>query len=331
MVRFARRRAIDRSANLQSDTMLVTPVEGVTSAGGRLWPQGLRSIWRYRWPFLFVAPFFILFALFGIYPILFSLWLSFHDWRGVGEMEWVGVAHYRFLMRDRIFWGSMRNVVILFFIYVPVMTFLAVVLATILNAGFLGLQGLWRALIFVPHITSMVAAGFTFRLIFDTRSGFANSALGWFGISPVPWLDDVWWARITLGLMMIWAWLGYNTVIMLAGLQTIPTEVGEAAMVDGANRVQVFSHITVPLLRPVIIFSVTLSIIGTFQMYTEPLILTQGGPIRATETPVMQIFSTTFANLNFGYAAAMSYVYFVVIVVITLLQFQFVSREERTS
>jgi ABC-type sugar transport system permease subunit len=187
----------------------------------------------------------------------------------------------------------------------------------------------WRALIFLPHITSMVAAGFTFRLIFDTHSGFANRGLGWLGVSPIPWLDSVWWARITLALLMIWAWLGYNTVIMLAGLQTIPTEIAEAARVDGASRAQVFRQITVPLLRPVIIFSVTLSIIGTFQMYTEPVILTHGGPIRATETPVMQIFSTTFANLKFGYAAAMSYVYFAVIVVVTLIQFQFVSREEQ--
>jgi ABC-type sugar transport system permease subunit len=310
--------------------MLATPLPGVASAGHLTAKRrGVRSLWHYRWPLLFVAPFFVLFAAFSIYPIIFSLWLSLHDWKGVGPMEWVGTAHYRFLMRDRIFWNSMRNVVILFVLYVPLMTFLAVVLATVLNAGFLKLQGLWRALIFVPHITSMVAAGFTFRLMFDTHSGFANQALGWFGISPIPWLDDVWWARITLSLLMIWAWLGYNTVIMLAGLQTIPSELGEAAMVDGASRVQVFRHITVPLLRPVIVFSVTLSIIGTFQMYTEPLILTEGGPIRATETPVMQIFSTTFANLDFGYAAAMSYVYFIVIVVVTLLQFQLVSREDR--
>ncbi|MDQ3657196.1 MAG: sugar ABC transporter permease [Chloroflexota bacterium] len=293
--------------------------------------SGIKSFWRHRWPFLFVAPFFVLFATFGIYPIFFSLWLSLHEWQGVGPMRFVGIEHYRFLMRDRIFWHSMLNTLILFFLYVPVMTFLAVVLATILNAGFLKLQGLWRLLIFVPHITSMVAAGFTFRLIFDTHSGFANRALGWLGVSPVPWLDSVWWARITLALLMIWAWLGYNTVIMLAGLQTIQPEISEAAKVDGANRVQVFSQITVPLLRPVIIFSVTLSIIGTFQMYTEPVILTQGGPIRATETPVMQIFSTTFSNLKFGYAAAMSYVYFVVIVFVTLLQFRFVSREERAT
>jgi ABC-type sugar transport system permease subunit len=126
---------------------------------------------------------------------------------------------------------------------------------------------------------------------------------------------------------MIWAWLGYNTVIMLAGLQTIPAELAEAARVDGAGRVQVFRQITVPLLRPVIVFAVTLSVIGTFQMYTEPLILTSGGPFRSTRTPVMEIFSTTFENLKFGYAAAMSYVYFAVIVVVTLLQLRFVSRD----
>src|SRR4030095_16621029 len=136
--------------------------------------------------------------------------------------------------------------------------------------GFLRLQGLWRALIFLPHITSMVAAGYTFRLIVAPHSGAANRALGWLGLGPVAWLDDRWWARISLGLLMIWAWLGYNTVIMLAGLQTIPPDITEAAIVDGANRVQVFLRITVPLLRPVIIFALTLSIIGTFQMFTEP-------------------------------------------------------------
>lgn len=289
---------------------------------------GVRRFWRYRWPFLFISPFYLLFAVFAVYPIVFSMWLSLHDWRGLGPMRWVGLDNFRRLRDDTRFWETMLNALILFFIYVPVMTLLALVLATILNTGFLRLQGMWRSLIFLPHITSMVAAGYTFRLILDTHSGAANWALGWFGLGPVPWLDDRWWARISLGLMMIWAWLGYNTVIMLAGLQTIQPELAEAARVDGAGHAQVFRQITVPLLRPVIVFSVTLSIIGTFQMYTEPLILTNGGPIRATQTPVMEIFQTTFQNLKFGYAAAMSYVYFVIIVVVTLLQFRFVSRGE---
>ena len=287
---------------------------------------GGRALWRYRWPLLFVSPFYALFAVFSLYPILFSLWLSLHQWRGVGPMRRVGLDNYDLLLGDALFWDTMLNALILFVVYVPLMTFLAVVLAAILNAGFLRLQGLWRALIFLPHITSMVAVGYTFRLMLDTHSGAVNRALGWFGLGPVAWLDDRWWARVALGLLMIWAWLGYNTVIMLAGLQTIPPELAEAARVDGAGRVQAFRQITVPLLRPVIVFALTLSVIGTFQMYTEPLILTEGGPFRSTRTPVMEIFSTTFENLKFGYAAAMSYVYFAVIVVVTLLQFRFVSR-----
>jgi ABC-type sugar transport system permease subunit len=323
-----RRHVLDRHPGQEA---LVPPAARPTRAAGarsRLAKvSGLRALWRHRWPLLFVSPFFVLFAVFMVYPIAFSLWLSLHQWRGVKAMRWVGLDNYRVLLGDQLFWETMLNSAILFLVYVPLLTFLAVVLASVLNAGFLRLQGLWRALIFLPHITSMVAAGYTFRLMLDTHSGAANRALGWLGLGPVAWLDDRWWARISLGLLMIWAWLGYNTVIMLAGLQTIPPELAEAARVDGAGRVQVFRQITVPLLRPVIVFAVTLSVIGTFQMYTEPLILTSGGPFRSTRTPVMEIFSTTFENLKFGYAAAMSYVYFAVIVVVTLLQLRFVSRD----
>jgi ABC-type sugar transport system permease subunit len=302
-----------------------TRVAGGTSVRSR---GPLARLWRFRFPLLFISPFFILFAIFGVYPILFSLWLSLHSWRGVGDMKFIGLDNYVLLFRDRIFWNTMLNSAILFIIYVPLMTFLACVLATILHADFVKLQGVWRALIFMPYITSMVATGYTFKLIFDRQAGIANHLLGFFGIGPIPWLDDPWWARITLGLLMIWAWLGYNTVIMLAGMQTIPSEIGEAALVDGASRTQIFFRITIPLLRPVIIFAVTLSIIGTFQMFTEPYILTGGGPIRATETPMMEIFSNTFTALKFGYAAAMSYVYFAIIVVITLAQLRLVTRRE---
>jgi len=286
----------------------------------------LARLWRHRWPLAFIAPFFILFAVFFLYPILFSFWLGLHDTRGLGRSEFVGLGNFELLMRDPLFWGSMGNATILFLIYVPVMTVLAVVLAAVLDSGFLRLQGLWRALIFLPHITSMVAAGYTFRLLLERDGGYVNTALAWLQLSPIPWLDDEWWARISLGLLMIWAWLGYNTVIMLAGLQTIPRELVEAAKVDGAGRFQAFTRITVPLLKPVIVFAVTLSIIGTFAMFAEPFVLTRGGPARATETPVMQIFSTTFEELKYGYAAAMAFVYFAVVVVVTILQLAFVTR-----
>jgi ABC-type sugar transport system permease subunit len=310
-----------------SDQLLAAdrpPAAAATSALGR----PIAIVWRHRWPFLFISPFFVLFGLFVLYPIAFSLWLSVHETRGVAELRFVGLENFTRLLRDGHFWGSMLNAAILFVIYVPAMTALAVVLASVLNAGYLRLQGLWRALIFLPHITSMVAAGYTFRLLLDKDSGYVNAALGWLGASPIAWLDDTWWARISIGLLMVWAWLGYNTVIMLAGLQTIPHELVEAAKVDGANRVQAFLRITVPLLKPVIVFAVTLSIIGTFSMFTEPYVLTRGGPARATETPVMQIFSTTFEEVKYGYAAAMAYVYFAIVVTVTIVQFWFVSRGE---
>jgi ABC-type sugar transport system permease subunit len=294
--------------------------------------RGRRRSWmvafrRYRAPYLFILPFFVLFAVFFLYPIGFSLSLSLHEWSGLGPARFVGLGNYRLLLHDELFWGSMLNATILFFVYVPAMTFLALVLASLLHSRYLRLQGMWRALIFLPNITSMVAAGYVFRLMLETDSGSANRLLSFFGVSPVPWLDDVWWARISLGLLLVWAWLGWNTVIMLAGLQTIPPELLDAARVDGANAAQIFRRITVPLLRPQIVFAVTLSIIGTYSLFTEPFVLTRGGPIQATTTPVMQVFSTTFEYAEVGYGAAMSYVYFAVIVALTLFQFWVLTRE----
>jgi ABC-type sugar transport system permease subunit len=294
-------------------------------------PSGLarrirRALVRHRWPYAFVAPFFILFAIFFVFPIAFSFWLSLNEWQGTGPMRFVGVQNYVALLRDSTFWNSMANAAILFVLYVPIMTGLAVLLAAALNDRFIRLRGMWKAIIFLPYITSMVAVGFTFRLIFDTRSGIVNEVLGAVGLGPVPWLDDPWGAKVTLAILITWAWLGYNTVIMLAGLQTIPSEVIAAARVDGATRLQALRHVIVPLLKPVILFSLTLSVIGTFSLFTEPSILTRGGPARATTMPVMEIFSTTFSGLRFGYAAAMSYIVFAVIISATAIQFRVARR-----
>ena len=289
-----------------------------------------RRLRRYGWPLLFVSPFFILFAAFSLYPIGFSLWLSFRNWSLVGPAQWVGLANYRDLVHDSLFWQSMLNSALLFLIYVPAMTLFALVLAVLLNSRYVRLQGFWRTLIFLPYIMSgTVAAAFTFQLMLDQNAGYANKFLGFFGSPPVPWLNTVWWARISLGLLVLWAWLGYNMLIMLAGLQAIPPELAEAAKVDGAGPVRIFWHVTVPLLRPVIVFSVTLSIIGTFSLFTEPLLLTNGGPANATTTPVLQIWQNTFSYLRVGYSAAMSWVYFAVIVLIALSQYFLVSRRDR--
>jgi ABC-type sugar transport system permease subunit len=294
---------------------------------------GLRAralpLWRRRHPYLFVAPFFILFAVFILYPIGFSLWLSFQEWSLSGPARYIGLGNYRQLLHDTIFWQSMTNAALLFLIYVPAMTFLALVLASLLNSRYVRLQGMFRTLLFLPYVMSgTVAAAYTFQLLLDRNAGYANHFLRVVGVSPVPWLDDVWWARVSVGLLVVWVWLGYNMLIMLAGLQSIPPELAEAARVDGAGPVRIFFKITVPLLRPVIVFAVTLSIIGTFSLFTEPFILTAGGPANATTTPVIQIWANTFSYLRVGYSAAMSYVYFGIIVLIAVTQYFLVSRRD---
>jgi ABC-type sugar transport system permease subunit len=289
-----------------------------------------RRFARHGWPLLFISPFFILFAVFSLYPIGFSAWLSLHDWSLIGPARWVGLDNYHALLHDTLFWQSMLNAALLFLIYVPAMTFLALVLAALLNSRYVRLEGLWRTLIFLPYIMSgTVAAAFTFQLLLDGDAGYANRLLSFVGVSPVSWLGSTWWARISVGLLVLWAWLGYNMLIMLAGLLAIPPELSEAARVDGAGPVRIFFRITVPLLRPVILFSVTLSIIGTFSLFTEPLLLTNGGPANATTTPVIQIWQNTFSFLRVGYSAAMSWVYFAVIVVMALTQFFLISRRDR--
>jgi len=163
----------------------------------------------------------------------------------------------------------MLNGVILFFMYVPLQTFFALVLAVVLNSRRVRGFRFFRALIFMPYITNMVAAGFTFQMLLNQKYGAFNVILDLFNIPPVSWLDSVWGARVSLCLLVVWAWLGYNMVIMLAGLQTIPHELTEAAVIDGATSTQAFFLVTIPLMRPVILFCVVLSTMGSFGLFAE--------------------------------------------------------------
>ena len=289
--------------------------------------QKWTEIYRARWPYLFISPFYILFLIFGVYPVLFSLYLSFTEWKGLGPIKFVGLKNFELLLKDKVFLQSMTNGVILFFLYVPIMTFLALVLAVILNSKRVRGFRFFRTVIFIPYIMNIVAAGFTFRLMLNEKYGLVNALLGIFNIAPVPWLESAWGGRVSLALLVIWAWLGYNMVIMLAGLQTIPGELTEAALIDGANPAQAFFYVTIPLMRPVILFSVVLSTMGSFNLFSEIYNLTGGGPVNATLTPVIVIFDQAFGNFRLGYASAMAYVYFLILFVLTLLQFRYFGQQ----
>ena len=216
--------------------------------------QKWKEIYKGRWPYLFISPFYLLFLIFGVYPILFSLYLSFTEWKGLGPIKIVGWKNFELLLKDKLFWHAMANGVILFLMYVPIMTLLALVLAVMLNSKRVRGFRFFRTLLFIPYIMNIVAAGFTFLLLLNQKYGLVNALLGIFNIPPVPWLESVWGSRVSLCLLVIWAWLGYNMVIMLAGLQTIPSELTEAALIDGASPIQAFFYITIPLMRPVILF-----------------------------------------------------------------------------
>ena len=286
------------------------------------------EMYKVRWPYLFISPFYILFLIFGIYPILFSLYLSFTEWKGLGPIKFVGLRNFELLLKDKLFWHSMTNGVILFFMYVPIMTFMALVLAVILNSKRVRGFRFFRMLLFIPYIMNIVAAGFTFRLLLNQKYGLVNALLGVFNIAPVPWLESIWGGRVSLCLLVIWAWLGYNMVLMLAGLQTIPSELTEAALIDGASPTQAFFYITIPLMRPVILFSVVLSTMGSFNLFSEIYNLTNGGgPVNATITPVIVIFNQAFRDFRLGYASATAYLYFIILFVLTLLQFRYFGQQ----
>jgi len=313
---------------MTTDSYMVRSLPTPTTRRHGLWHDMVKA----RWPYLFVSPFYILFTVFFLYPVVFSVYLSFTEWTGLGPIKFVGLSNYAFLLKDKVFWQSMLNGVILFFMYVPILTLLALVLAVVLNSRRIRGFQIFRTLIFMPYVTNMVAAGFTFRLLLQQKNGLVNIMLGALGISPLPWLESIWGARVSLCLLVIWFWLGYNMVLMLAGLQTIPYELTEAALIDGANPAQAFLYITIPLMRPVILFCVVLSTMGTFSLFTELLALFQStlgrGPMNATVTPIVHIFDQAFRYFRFGPASALAYVYFLFIFILTLLQVFYVSRQE---
>jgi len=296
---------------------LILPVDAKESS---------RSLWQRikqaRWAYTFISPFYILFAIFGLYPMLLSLYLSFTRWKGVGSIEFAGLVNFGLILKDKVFWQSMTNGIILFFLYVPIMLFLALALAVILNSGRVKGFRLFRTLIFLPFITNMVAAGYAFRILLEKQNGLLNVLLKYAGLSPIPWLEDVWWARISLSLLIVWAWLGYNMVIMLAGLQTIPRDLTEAALIDGASPIQAFFRVIIPLMRPVILFCMITSTIGSFGLFTEVSTLTRGGPVNATMTPLIRIYGVAFGSYQFGYASALAYTFFALIFVLTIIQFR---------
>jgi cellobiose transport system permease protein len=285
-------------------------------------PRGLLKYWR---EYLCISPFFILFAVFFAYPIGWSLVLSFQRWDGIGEPSWVGLDNYQFLLNDPLTLKVASNTILLLLTLVPLGLLLPFLLGVILNLQFLKFRGTFRTILFIPVVTSLVVIGIVFRFIFGGEYGWLNTALATIGVGPFPWTAEAGWAFIPIIVLSIWGGLGYYTLIVLGGLQSLDTEIFEAARIDGASEFQIFFRVTLPLMRPVMAFLLISTTIGVMRLFSEPYSLYQGGrgPDDNALTPALQIYRSAFsAGKRYGDAAALGFLLSLVIIVVSVIQYR---------
>lgn len=277
------------------------------------------EIWKYRHFYLFISPFFLLFAVFGLYPLVFSFGLSFVHWDGLTPMHWAGLGNFRRMADDELLRRALWNTLIIGLLYVPPMMVMAFLFAQLLNTQWLKFKAFYRAALFLPCVTPMVVIAIVFGLIFSPEKGVLNYALGLVHLPPIPWLTSENWSKISVSLLVIWRWTGYNMVLMLAGLQGIPSEYYEAAEVDGASPFRRMMHITLPLMRPTFRFCGLLSLLGTLYLFDEIFVLTNGGgPGTSSLNFGMYLFSLSFNDFKFGYASCVGYTVAIVVFLGTL-------------
>ncbi|CAL9629302.1 Lactose transport system permease protein LacF [Streptomyces sp. enrichment culture] len=293
--------------------------------------KGVLSHWRL---YAAISPFYLLFLCFGLVPVGFSLYLSFHRWDGLGAMEWAGLAQFRYLIGDTDFWSSIGNTLVIWALATFPMIFLAMVTAVMLNSA-VRFKNVYRFAYFLPNVTSIVAVAIVFGSVFSTNFGLMNALLQAVGLDQVAWLNTPWGIKVAIATLMTWQWTGYNAIIFLAGLQTIPGELYEAARIDGAGPVQTFFRVTLPLLRPTLLFVLVVSTVTGLQSFAEPQVLLQttanestfsGGPDHAGRTMVLYFFQQTFDNNDFGYGAAVAWGIFLVVVLFSIINWRLVRR-----
>ncbi|WP_413375544.1 carbohydrate ABC transporter permease [Alkalihalobacillus sp. 1P02AB] len=280
--------------------------------------------------YLLISPFFIIFAIFGIYPILFSFYLALSSWDGIGQMEFVGLRNFEFLIRDPLFWKSIANTFIIWIMSTIPMILLALVIAFLLNSTFVKYRNLFKTLYFLPNVTAIVAVAIIFGVIFTPGYGLINYFITSLGFEAINWHGNSVAVKIAISVMIIWRWTGYNAIIFLAGLQNIDQSLYEAARIDGATTFQIFRKITIPLLRPVILFVVITSTIGGMQTFAEPQILVgnSGGAGAGGLTIVLYLYQQAFEKGLYGYGSAIAIGLFIVIILFSLLNWMIVQRKK---
>ncbi len=280
-------------------------------------------------PYLLVSPYFILFAIFGAFPLGFTLWVSLHDWQLAGDKEYVGLENYQFLLTNDRFMTTVVNTLGMFVLATVPQLLLALLIANALNKRLRG-RLLFRLGVLIPMVTSVVAVAIVFSQIYGTEYGMINWLLGQVGVDPIDWRKTSLASWFAISTMVDWRWTGYNAIIYLAAMQAIPRVLYEAATVDGASSRRQFWHITVPQLKPVIIFTVFISTIGGLTLFAEPLMFGSGrfdgGTTGQYQTVAMYIVQAFRERNNYGLAAAAAWLLFAIIIVVALANYLVVNR-----
>jgi cellobiose transport system permease protein len=287
-------------------------------------------------PYLYIAPFFVLFAIFGLYPLVYTAWVSLHDWElASDEHPWSGLDNYSRLVTDPVFWNALWNTAGIFLLSTVPQLALALLIASLLNRK-LRSRTFFRLSVILPMATSVAAVSIVFSQLFSRDFGLVNWLLGGIGIGPIEWQASKWSSWSAVAAMVNWRWTGFNALIYLAAMQAIPRDLYEAAAIDGASAWRQFTTVTVPLLRPTILFTVIISTIGGFQLFTEPLLFNsgssnyQGGSLRQSQTVAMYVWESAFVKFDFGYASAVAWVLFLVILVAAAANYLAVRRLGRS-
>ncbi|MBU8918218.1 sugar ABC transporter permease [Neobacillus sp. 114] len=271
--------------------------------------------------YTFLLPNIIGFLVFIFVPVIASFFMSFTSWNGFGNIEFIGLDNYKQLLKDTNFKISFINSILFMLISVPITLFISVLIAIALNRGIRFVK-VFRTAVFLPYVTATIAVAAVWQLIFNPSMGPINGTLMKLGIdSPPGWLSSPSWALISVSIVYIWHSVGYYMILFLAGLQNIPDYLYEAAELDGAGPITKFFHITLPSLSPVLFFTTIIGVINSFKVFDLIYVLTGGGPGRSTHVLVYDIYNTAFKQFEYGYASAMAYVLFLVILIISIIQF----------
>ena len=278
-------------------------------------------------PYLLIAPFFVGFIAFQLLPILFSGYLSLAEWNGMTSIRFTGLQNFIALSKDPRFWSALRVTLIITVVCTVVGTAGSLALAVLLEKVNDRLASLLRVIFFLPSVTSVVVIAYIWRYLYNTDYGYFNVLVQQLGLAPQKWLQDARLALPAIIVMLIWAGLGWDALIIAAGLRSIPSEYYDAARVDGASGWSEFWHITLPLLRPTLAFVLVTSVIYLWGIFAQPQLLTGGGPLRKTQTIAVMLYEQGFLYHKFGYASAMAIILSLIMFVSSYLNFQFVKAE----